>query len=174
MKFLLFLSLPLLALDQFTKWLVLRYIPSGHEIPVVPGFFSLVHVTNTGAAFGMFQHKNSLFVLLAIVALAAIAFFLIRDPWTTDPKKRQTMLTKIALSLLAAGVLGNLIDRLFRGSVVDFLNFYFREYVWPSFNVADSCICIAAGLLILGSFFNRRTDEPMNRRADKPIRRLGD
>lgn len=152
MKFLLLLSLPLILLDQFTKWLIQQNIPYGDEISIVPGFFSLVHVSNTGAAFSLLQGNNLFFIALAIVALAVVIFLLVRDRWQTDPSRRLQWTTKVSLALLAAGILGNLIDRLVKGSVVDFLHFYFREYAWPSFNVADSCICVAAGLLILASF----------------------
>jgi signal peptidase II len=157
MRFLLFLSLPLLALDQLTKWLVLQNIPFGTEIQIVPGLFTLVHVTNTGAAFGMLQHNNLFFIILALAALAFVTFLLVRDSLSAQTGKGLSVLTKIAFSLLAAGVLGNLIDRLFRGSVVDFLNFFVGRYVWPSFNVADSCICVAAALLALGSCAAPRT-----------------
>lgn len=152
MKFLLLLSLPLILLDQFTKWLIQQNIPYGDEISIVPGFFSLVHVSNTGAAFSLLQGNNLFFIALAIVALAVVIFLLVRDRWQPDPSRRLQWTTKVSLAFLAAGILGNLIDRLVKGSVVDFLHFYFREYAWPSFNVADSCICIAAGLLILASF----------------------
>jgi len=152
MKYLIFLGLPLFALDQLTKWLVRQNIPYGAEIPIIPGFFSLVHASNTGAAFSMFTGNNFFFVGLASVALVVIVFLLIRDPRTRSPRQRLTNITKISLGLLAAGIIGNLTDRIFRGAVTDFLHFYIREYAWPSFNVADSCICIAAGLLILASF----------------------
>ena len=152
MKYLIFLGLPLFALDQLTKWLVRQYIPYGAEIPIIPGFFSLVHASNTGAAFSMFTGNNFFFIGLASVALAVIAFLLIRDPRTRTPSQRLTNITKISLGLLAAGIFGNLTDRILRGAVTDFLHFYVREYAWPSFNVADSCICIAAGLLIVASF----------------------
>jgi signal peptidase II len=151
MKYLIFLGLPLFALDQLTKWLVRQYIPYGAELPIIPGFFSLVHSSNTGAAFSMFTGNNFFFIGLASVALAVIVFLLIRDP-TRTPRQRLTNITKISLGLLAAGILGNLTDRILRGAVTDFLHFYIREYAWPSFNVADSCICIAAGLLIVASF----------------------
>ena len=149
MKYLLFLGLPLLVLDQVTKHLVLRKIPYGGEVPVIPGFFSLVHTTNTGAAFGLFQNNNLFFILLAVTAFVVILFLLIRD--RINPKVRLAVTTKISFGLLAAGILGNLIDRVARGNVIDFLNFYFRQYAWPAFNVADSCICIAVGLLVLTS-----------------------
>jgi signal peptidase II len=152
MKYLIFLGLPLIGLDQLTKWLVRQNIQYGAEIPIIPGFFSLVHASNTGAAFSMFTGNNFFFVGLAIVALAVIVFLLIRDQRTRRPHQRLTNITKISLGLLAAGILGNLTDRILRGAVTDFLHFYVREYAWPSFNVADSCICIAAGLLILASF----------------------
>ena len=156
MKYLLFLGLPLLVLDQITKWIVLQNIPHGGEVSVIPGFFSLVHVTNTGAAFGMFQNNNLFFILLAIAAFAVVLFLLIRDQVSINPKARLTALTKISFSLLAAGVIGNLFDRVVRGNVIDFLHFYIREYAWPAFNVADSCICIAVGLLVLTSFRSPR------------------
>jgi signal peptidase II len=152
MKYLFFLALPLFALDQLTKWLVRQYIPYGAEIPIIPGFFSLVHASNTGAAFSMFTGNNLFFIGLASVALAVILFLLIRDPTARTPRQRLTNITKISLGLLAAGIVGNLTDRILRGAVTDFLHFYVREYAWPSFNVADSCICIAAGLLIVASF----------------------
>jgi signal peptidase II len=152
MKYLIFLGLPLFALDQLTKWLVRQNIQYGAEIPIIPGFFSLIHTSNTGAAFSMFTGNNFFFVGLALVALAVIVFLLIRDQRSRRPHQRLTSVTKISLGLLAAGILGNLTDRILGGAVTDFLHFYVREYAWPSFNVADSCICIAAGLLILASF----------------------
>ena len=160
MKYLIFLGLPLFALDQLTKWLVRQNIPYGAEIPIVPGFFSLVHASNTGAAFSMFTGNNFFFIALASVALVAILFLLIRDPRTRTPHRRLTNVTKISLGLLAAGIVGNLTDRILRGAVTDFLHFYVREYAWPSFNVADSCICVAAGLLILASFQKGRDALP--------------
>src|ERR1700730_10745555 len=151
MKYLLFLGVPLFALDQLTKWLVRKEIGYGSEIPIVPGFFSLVHASNTGAAFSIFTGYNFFFIALALGALAFIAFLLIRHHRTKIDGRRLTTLTQISLALLASGILGNLVDRLLRGAVTDFLYFYVRQYSWPSFNVADSCICVAAGLLILGS-----------------------
>jgi signal peptidase II len=152
MKYLFFLGLPLFALDQLTKWLVRQNIPYGAEIPIIPGFFSLVHASNTGAAFSLFTGNNFFFIGLALAALAVVVFLLIRDSRASKTERRLNNITKISLGLLASGILGNVTDRIFRGAVTDFLHFYISEYSWPSFNVADSCICIAAGLLILGSF----------------------
>jgi signal peptidase II len=153
MKFLIFLGLPLFALDQFTKWLVSENITYGSPgIPIIPGFFTLVHATNTGAAFSMFTGNNLFFVGLAIIALSVIIYFLIRDSLGLNPEQRLNSLTRISFALLFSGILGNLTDRILRGAVTDFLHFYIQNYAWPSFNIADSCICIAAGLLIIASF----------------------
>jgi signal peptidase II len=152
MKYLFFLGLPLFVLDQVTKWLVRQNIPYGAEIPIIPGFFSLVHASNTGAAFSLFTGNNFFFIGLALAALAVVVFLLIRDSRAPKTEQRLNNITKISFGLLASGILGNVTDRIFRGAVTDFLHFYISEYSWPSFNVADSCICIAAGLLILGSF----------------------
>src|SRR5215470_4277771 len=148
MRFILFLSLPLYALDQLTKQLVLRSISPYDARIVVPDFFSLVNVTNTGAAFGSFRGNNTLFVTISIIALVVVTVLLVRhrrsDPWRD-----------VSLALLLAGILGNLTDRLLYGHVIDFLLFNLHvRYAdpWPAFNVADSCISIAVVLFIIHSF----------------------
>lgn len=140
------LSLPLYLLDQLTKLAVLRWIPAGMEIPVLPGFFNLVHVYNTGAAFGLGKNNNLFFLLLSLVALAGLLVFWFRGSF-------QLSGTRWAVAILLAGVAGNLTDRIAHGHVIDFLDFILPIYGhWPAFNVADSCICIAAVLLIWQSF----------------------
>src|ERR1700746_1286358 len=84
MKFLLWLSVPLILLDQLTKWLIQKNIPYGGEIPIIPGFFSLVHVSNTGAAFSLLQGNNPFFIVLGTLALAVVVFLLIRNQWETE------------------------------------------------------------------------------------------
>ena len=158
MKYLIILGLPLYLLDQFSKWLVRQNIPYGAEVPIIPGFFSLVHASNTGAAFSLFTGNNFFFVGLAVAALAVLIFLLARDSRARGAEQRLSHLSKISFGLLASGILGNLTDRVLRGAVTDFLHFYINEYAWPSFNVADSCICIAAGLLIVGSFRRTQSD----------------
>lgn len=150
MKYLLFITLPLYALDQLTKWLVVRNLEPGFENRrhVIEGFFDLVYVTNTGAAFSAFSNNNLFFMLLSFVVLAALVFFYIRGAF-----KGALMLT--ALALLVAGILGNLTDRIVHKQVIDFLLFDLHVKFanpWPAFNVADSCICVAAALFILASF----------------------
>src|SRR5215469_5316224 len=153
MRFILFLSLPLYAVDQLTKHLVLRFISPYDARIVVPDFFSLVNVTNTGAAFGSFRGNNTFFIVISVVALVVVTALLIRhsqpDPWRD-----------LSLALLLAGILGNLTDRLLYGHVIDFLLFNLHiPYAdpWPAFNVADSCISIAVALFIINSFRTQRS-----------------
>jgi signal peptidase II len=152
-KFIIFLSLPLYALDQFTKQIVLRFISPYDARIIVPDFFSLVNVTNTGAAFGSFRGNNTFFIVISIVALAIVATLLIR-PRTLDRFR------DLSLALLLAGILGNLTDRLLYGHVIDFLLFNLHvRYAdpWPAFNVADSCISIAVALFIIHSFRGQKS-----------------
>jgi signal peptidase II len=148
MKFILMLSLPLYALDQITKWLVLRFVSPDEPRVIIPDFFHLVHVTNTGAAFGIFKNNNLVFVVLCFLALLVIMPLLLRRR-PADP------LRDISLALLLAGVLGNLTDRLIHGHVVDFLLFDLHlpyAHPFPAFNVADSCICVAVAFFMIHSF----------------------
>src|SRR6266576_1470507 len=135
MKYIFLLSLPLYALDQWTKHLVLRYVAADglpvHVYPKEGGFFSPVNVTNTGAAFGSFKGNKTFFVALACVALLVVVWLLVRrlprDAWRD-----------ISLALLLAGILGNLTDRLLHGHVIDFFVFDFGAnsslffHPWPA------------------------------------------
>jgi signal peptidase II len=149
MRFGFFLSLPLYALDQWTKQLVLRSIsPDGSRI-VIPGFFNLVNVTNTGAAFGSFRNNNTFFIVISSVALLVVLVLLLR-------RRLPDVWRDVSLALLLAGIMGNLTDRLLYGYVIDFLLFDLHipyAHPWPAFNVADSCISIAVVLFIIHSFW---------------------
>jgi signal peptidase II len=142
------------ALDQATKELVIRSIPfETGEVPVIPGFFSLVHWGNTGAAFSSFSEKNGMFIGLSLLTLVVLAVFAFRGAF-------QNLATRLAVSLLSAGVLGNVTDRIRHHHVVDFLliDLHIRyANPWPAFNVADSCICIAACILVASSWLEGRT-----------------
>jgi signal peptidase II len=153
MRLLLFLSLPLYALDQLTKQLVLRFINPFDARTVIPDVFTLVNVTNTGAAFGTFKGNNMFFVGISIFALVVVTVLLVR-PHRTDPWR------DVSLALLLAGILGNLTDRLLYNHVIDFLlfNLHVRYAApWPAFNVADSCISIAVVLFIIHSFRGQKS-----------------
>src|SRR4029453_16835180 len=150
MKFVLFISLPLYALDQWTKQLVLRFISPEESRPVIPDFFNLVNVTNTGAAFGSFRNNNTFFIVISSVALLVVlVLLLLRRP--------PDVWRDVSLALLLAGILGILTDRLLYGNVIVFLLLVLHiRYAdpWPAFNVADSCISIAVVLFIIHSFWN--------------------
>jgi signal peptidase II len=152
-KFILFLSLPLYVLDQCTKQLVLRSISPYDARIVVPEFFSVVNVTNTGAAFGTFRGNNTFFIAISIIALVIVTVQLVQS-------RRADAWRVVSLALLLAGILGNLTDRLLYGHVIDFLLFNLHiRYAdpWPAFNVADSCISIAVVLFIIHSFRKQKS-----------------
>ena len=146
MKLLLFVSLPLYLLDQATKWLVLRFISLDDFVPVIPGFFYLVQVHNTGAAFGMLKDNNLFFMLLASAALVFVAVLARRGAFQDAP-------SRLGAALLVSGILGNLTDRILHGFVVDFVDVILPWYGhWPAFNIADSAICGAAALFLISGF----------------------
>ena len=145
-RLLLAVSLPLYLLDQGTKALVLHYFSMVDCIQVVPRFFNIVQVHNTGAAFGMLSNNNMFFVALATAALIFLAVMAKRGAFPPGPMRWGS-------ALLVPGILGNLTDRLLHGFVVDFIDVILPWYgPWPAFNVADSCICIAAVLFIFSGF----------------------
>lgn len=152
-RLLLFLSLPLYILDQISKiWVVRTFALNGEGKVVIPNFFNLHHVANTGIAFGQFnggRYSNYVFGAVAIAALSLITWFYRKGLFPGN-------LSRIAIALLVAGVCGNFTDRLLHGYVVDFLQFDLHvpfAHPWPSFNVADSCVVCAAILLAISSFF---------------------
>jgi signal peptidase II len=144
----------LVALDQISKFVLVRSIPLYGSAPVIPGFFTLAHIRNKGAIFGMFNRsgvRSMTLLLLAasIVALGFVVYYFLKTP-------ASHRWTKIALSLILAGAVGNQIDRFVRGSVVDFLEFHVKGFYWPTFNVADACISTGA-VLLAGLIVFRRT-----------------
>jgi signal peptidase II len=147
------IALVVLTLDQITKELVLHFLPDmDDELPIVPGFFKLVHWQNTGAAWSSFAGKNGALALIAIVAL--IILFFSRHHFNSH-----TLLGQFAFGLVIGGIMGNLVDRLFRQHVVDFLRFYLVQrggqvVGFPAFNVADSAICIGVALVFLITWRN--------------------
>src|SRR5947209_10142832 len=161
MKYILFLSLPFYVLDRVTKYLVVHSVDPDHPIIVVPNFFHLVNITNTGAAFGSFKSGNTFFIAISCVALLfALVLLLGRHEHGVPDRPKSLWWTRnfwrdVSLALLLAGVLGNLTDRLLYGHVIDFLLFDLHvpfAHPWPAFNVADSCICIAVVFFIIHSF----------------------
>jgi signal peptidase II len=148
-----FLISGLILLDQVTKALINGSIPQGGIRQVIPGFFNLTHVHNRGALFGFFNRSDGSPVHLVLTLASLAALIVVIAAFIKIPP-HQTGL-KITLSLVLAGAIGNLMDRVFRGYVIDFLDFYIHGYHWPNFNVADSCITIGAGLLMYFVLFKK-------------------
>lgn len=144
------LALVVVLFDQITKLVVLKYLGFTQEVVVIDGFFKLVHWGNTGAAWSMFRGNNG---VLAMVAFGALVVLI----WTRHHFDIHTLGGQISLGLIFGGIVGNLVDRVRMGHVVDFLYFYVirrdgHEAGFPAFNVADSAICIGVGLLFILSF----------------------
>ena len=155
-RWLLALAAAVLVLDQATKvWICARlayptYGPPRH-IAVIEDFFNLVNVGNTGAAWSLFSGRSTFLALLAVTTLIAIFVWrrqLGLQLWTVQ----------VSFGLLCGGIAGNLVDRLVHGHVIDFLDFHFGNYIYPTFNVADSGICVGVGIYLLHSL--RQPEEP--------------
>lgn len=147
------LALVVMVLDQATKWMVVRSFALGGEMELVPGFFKFVHWGNTGAAWSTFYGSNG---ALAVVSAAALGLLY----WARGYFEGDTKAGQFALGLVFGGILGNLLDRVFRGHVVDFLYFHvFRRdgevLGFPAFNVADSAICTGVAIVFLLSWCKR-------------------
>jgi signal peptidase II len=151
------LILLILGLDRWTKWLIHTRLLLNQTILIVDGFFNITYVRNTGVAFGILDAVSLPMksTVLAILTSAAIAGVFIYS-WRTPISQR---LLHVSLSLILAGALGNLYDRLHYGFVIDFIDLYFRDFRWPSFNVADSAITLGVGLLALQLFHKDTHDD---------------
>ncbi len=133
------------VLDQATKVWVLKDLALGDRVPVIAGLFNLVHVHNRGAAFGLLSGSHEdfariFFICTTVVVLAVVGYLLWRLP-VGHPR------AALGYSLILTGAVGNLLDRLRLGEVVDFLDFYWRTHHWPAFNVADTLVCLGAAAL---------------------------
>jgi signal peptidase II len=151
-KQLLLIAFFVLALDRLTKSLVISHIPLYGAIDIIPGIFRLTHLENTGAAFSMFADDpgpwpGRFLTWFSLAALVAISIVL----WKTRNAR-----TSIALAFISGGTLGNLWDRLLRGKVTDFLDFYLGPHHWPPFNFADSAIVVGAVLLAVAVLPGKR------------------
>ena len=149
---LLFLAPGVILLDVLTKALVLERFQLHEMLPMIPGFFDLTYIRNTGAAFGFLAQAHPMirvpfFLSIPIIALGVIGYLYRKLP-------PQSVLLPMAYSLVISGAIGNWIDRVRFGYVVDFLYFHWKEvYYFPAFNVADSAICVGVGLLMVDMLF---------------------
>jgi len=154
----LFVSLAVLVLDQWTKWLIEVHLPDHSAQPVLPGLLTLTHVRNTGVAFGLFAAQGMtggswMLTLLGLAALTAVGVYF----WFTPSRDRILL---IALALVVGGAVGNLLDRVLAGAVTDFIDVYMGSHHWPAFNVADSAISIGIALMAFDSLRLHRPHQP--------------
>lgn len=148
--------LPVVALDQVAKALVMVAIEKYHTITVIPGFFNLVHIYNPGGAFGFLASqgtvvRNVFFFSVSWLAILLVLYFFWRTP-------RGYRLLSSAFALILGGALGNMIDRIRLGKVVDFLDVYIGRHHWPAFNIADSAITIGMLIFVFHLLFRRMPD----------------
>jgi signal peptidase II len=147
------LASAVVVLDRITKILVLRWLELGEVVVVFPGWLSLTHVLNQGAAFGILGDGGSAGRALLIAAALATAALL---GWLFVQVEPERVWERAAIAAVVGGALGNLIDRLTYGAVVDFLDVHAGPYHWPAFNVADSAITVGCSVLLLASFRQKR------------------
>ena len=136
--------------DQLTKLWIVRSFELYESMTIIPGLFNLVHVVNKGAAFSMLASvdspwRHTFFVAVGLAAMVGLTVVYFQT-------RKQGHLYGVALALICGGAMGNLIDRIRLGHVIDFLDFYIRSAHWPVFNVADSSICVGVGLFLLLNF----------------------
>ncbi|MFQ5801990.1 MAG: signal peptidase II [Candidatus Methylomirabilales bacterium] len=148
------IAITITVLDQFSKLLVQQMVRLGEIVSVIPSFFNLTYVLNPGAAFGFLARapaaiRSPFFTAISILAALFIIYYRFRHP-------RMGLLPSLGLSFILGGAVGNLLDRLRLGMVVDFLDFYYGAYHWPAFNVADSAITVGVALMIVEIFTDRR------------------
>ena len=149
-----------LVLDQLTKILVMLKLPLGSQLSLIPGLLNLVHVRNKGAAFGLLSGWSAEYAWLFFVAttglvLGVLGYLLWRlpdDHWSAA----------LGYSLILTGALGNLIDRVRLGEVVDFIDVYWGRYHWPAFNVADSLVCVGTAILVWVIIRDEKTADASN------------
>lgn len=150
-KYWILISALAVILDQISKYIVDALIPIHDSIVVIPDFFSLTHVRNTGAAFGIFAGQRWVFMIFTVAIILVAVYFLqkgkIKNPWGI-----------VSLALVIGGGIGNMIDRLFLGEVIDFFAFNFWGYQFAVFNVADIFVCCGTFMLAFYIFFTHDFD----------------
>lgn len=156
------IALSIVVLDHITKYLVVSRLSEGSRITIIRDFFDLVHYRNPGAAWGILAAQTP---LLSIVSILVIIVVVVAFPKITERVPERCL----ALGLVIGGIVGNLIDRVLWGEVIDFLDFYLASYHWPAFNVADSAISCGVCLFIFSSFFqHEHAGNQSDHAAEKP------
>jgi len=142
-----------IIIDQITKAVILSFIPLYRSIAVVPRFFSLTHIQNPGGAFGFMSNQSSSLLNIIFLFVVSLAICLVFYFYINTPKKYNLLSTGFAL--IFGGAIGNMIDRIRFGKVVDFLDFYIGDFHWPAFNVADSAISVGIVIFLFHLLFKK-------------------
>lgn len=143
----------IIIIDQITKAVILSFLPLYRFIEVIPGFFSLTHIQNPGVAFGFMSNQSSSLLNIIFLFVVSLAICLIFYFYINTPKKHTLLATGFAL--IFGGAIGNMIDRIRLGKVVDFLDFYIGNFHWPAFNVADSAISVGIVIFLFHLLFKK-------------------
>ncbi len=159
------LSLAVVAADRISKIVLDRVTQPGYFRPLIPGFLNLVHARNRGVAFSIFADSDSLWLRggLIVLALAAVSLF----AWMLATGRASTRAERWGFALVLGGAAGNVIDRILYGSVLDFLDFHLRDWHWPAFNVADSCLSIGVALIFWAMIFGARASGSAHAASEK-------
>lgn len=167
-RILIILTPVIILLDQWTKLLTVKHFYYGESISIIDGFFNLTYVQNKGAAFGILSKAPDLFRIpffLAVPVVAMIFILMIFKKLAPNSIKLST-----ALSLVIGGAIGNFIDRIRLGYVIDFLDFHWKwNYHFPAFNIADSAICVGVGLLMLDLLFTKELEASEGNNASHSV-----
>jgi signal peptidase II len=147
------IALAVVILDQYTKYLIAQHLPLHHSLPIIEPYLTILHTRNKGIAFGLFsgQVSTTQTVLLILTSLAAIVFIF----YLLSGLGKQFLYATVTLALILGGAIGNLIDRIRWGEVIDFIDLHWHGYHWPAFNCADSAISVGLVLLVIGMFTKR-------------------
>lgn len=145
-------ALFIIALDQFTKWLIVQNMTLGESIPIIHNFFYITSHRNRGAAWGILQDQMWLFYIITVIVVIAIIYYL-------EKHAKGKFLFQLSLCFILGGAIGNFIDRLFRKEVVDFIDTYIFSYDFPIFNVADSALTIGVGLMFIQLILESKEDK---------------
>jgi len=143
----------IILLDQITKYYINSYMSVGDSFPVIQGLFNITHVRNPGAAFGIFSKSPEIFRTVFLIAVTSAAMVLIL--YYIRMNRERGILLNLAMSMIFGGAIGNLIDRIRFGEVIDFLDFYIGSHHWPAYNVADSAISTGAVLLLIAMIWKK-------------------
>ncbi|SVB69107.1 uncharacterized protein METZ01_LOCUS221961 [marine metagenome] len=149
-----------------TKFWVTLHIPRHYSISVIEGFFNLTHIRNPGVAFGLFARHESEYKVLFLVIVTIIAIIAILSIFRQSPENK--LAVRVGLILIFSGAVGNLIDRILYGEVIDFLDVFYEGFHWPAFNVADACITTGVSFMIYDLFFGYPENKGISAPPNKP------